>query len=129
MKASNIHAALAAVLTACVTPTVLAFLPPPAALAPRSPFLLTPPSGSGPQAPSAARAPPAAPRAASCLAAAREDCKSCMEAELLAEERKGGDAAAARRAALEEVCFFAFFRNVRHSRDTECHHAAVSSRW
>lgn len=115
MKASCLYALLTAVLAACKGTTVSAFLPPTTALARCSSSssssasaLLTPSGSRKPlgivQARAAARG--RTPR----LASAREDCKSCMEAELLEEERKraagdGGKGAASRRAALEEVRF------------------------
>lgn len=110
MKAPHVHAALAVVMATCMTPTGLAFLPPPAALTRSRASVTAVGSGQGAAAPAA--------RLASRLPAAREDCKSCMEAELLEEERKradmdgedGGKRVAARRAALEEVRLRAFRR-------------------
>lgn len=104
MKASHVHAALAAVMATCMAPSGLAFLTPPAALSRSAPLTARPSNGQG------ALGTPVG-RLASRLAAAREDCKSCMEAELLEEERKraamdaedGGERVAARRAALAEV--------------------------
>ena len=104
MKASHVHAA---VLATCMAPSGLAFLTPPAALTRGAPLTAAPSNGQG------ALGTPVA-RLASRLAAAREDCKSCMEAELLEEERKragmegedGGERVAARRAALEAVGAF-----------------------
>ncbi|CBN79979.1 thioredoxin-like protein [Ectocarpus siliculosus] len=101
MKAS---CALAVVLGLCRGPTaVVSFLPPPATA-------LAGAKSSAPVAagPLIAASSVAAGGRGSRLAAAREDCKSCMEAELLEEERKaaakggGAEGAATRRAALEE---------------------------
>lgn len=111
MKASHVHAALATVMATCMISTGLAFLPPPTAFAGGAP-----PTAAARNARNCQGAVLGAPveRLASRLTAAREDCKSCMEAELLEEERKragmegedGGKRVAARRAALEEVGTF-----------------------
>ncbi|CAB1100695.1 unnamed protein product [Ectocarpus sp. CCAP 1310/34] len=98
--------ALAVVLGLCRGPTaVVSFLPPPAtALA----LARAKSSASEAAGPSIAASSVAAGGRGSRLAAAREDCKSCMEAELLEEERKaaakggGAEGAATRRGALEE---------------------------
>ncbi|CAN0134658.1 unnamed protein product, partial [Ectocarpus fasciculatus] len=103
MKASY---ALAVALAFCGGPTaVVAFLPPPATALARAKS--SAPVAAGPLI--AAASSVAAGGRGSRLAAAREDCKSCMEAELLEEERKaaakggGAEGAATRRAALEEI--------------------------
>eukprot|EP00752_Nemacystus_decipiens_P011426 g10147.t1 len=104
MKASYVHAALSVVMVTSMSPSGLAFLTPTAALARDAHLTSAPSNGQG------ALCTPVA-YLASRLAAAREDCKSCMEAELLEEERKragmegedGGERVAARRAALEEA--------------------------
>ncbi|CAM9684785.1 unnamed protein product [Ectocarpus sp. 12 AP-2014] len=101
MKASY---ALAAILGLCRGPTaVVSFLPPSATALARAKS--SSPVSAGPLI-AASRV--AAGGRGSRLAAAREDCKSCIEAELLEEERKeaakggGAEGAATRRAALEE---------------------------
>lgn len=102
MKASY---ALAVVLGLCRGPTaVVSFLPPPATALAGAKSMA--PVAAGPLIASSSVA---AGGRGSRLAAAREDCKSCMEAELLEEERKaaakggGAEDAATRRVALEEV--------------------------
>lgn len=111
MKVSYAHVALVAVSVSCGGPTALAFVLPAAAVARPSstPCGRPTPASNGQVSTRPLRATVARIRP-SPLAAAREDCKSCMEAELLEEEMKKagkGDKAkgvAARRAALEEVC-------------------------
>lgn len=114
MKVSHAHAALAAVMATCAASTALAFLPPPTAALARGTSLAAAAARNGHGALGSdlrGGAPVAVARVASRLGAAREDCKSCVEAELLEEERKragaegedGGKRVAARRAALEEV--------------------------
>lgn len=137
MKASCFHVFLIAVLAACKGPReVVAFLPPTTALAgrgscsssstaSRDALLLLTPSSNNQQLPLGvvqAQARGAAARGkAPRLAAAREDCKSCMEADRLEEEKKraaseegdGGKGAAIRRAALAEVRFsFTCFHSI-----------------
>lgn len=116
MKTSHVHAVLAAFMTTCMTRTGLAFVPPQAGLALGAPLTAAASTGQGALG---ARVPAA--RLAFRLAAAREDCKSCMEAELLEEERKragaegedGQKRVAARRAALQEVNRRIFFPALR----------------
>ncbi|CAM9683237.1 unnamed protein product [Pylaiella littoralis] len=120
MKAFCFHVLLTAVLAASKGPTVSAFLPATASLArhisssgsARDDALLTPSSNNNrPSSLGAVKARAEARGRTPRLASAREDCKSCMEAELLEEERKraasgqggGGNGAATRRAALEEA--------------------------
>ncbi|CAM9753830.1 unnamed protein product [Ectocarpus sp. 4 AP-2014] len=98
--------ALAVALALCRGPTaVVSFLPPPATALALARAKSSAPVAAGPLI---AASSVAAGGRGSRLAAAREDCKSCMEAELLEEERKaaakggGAEGAATRRAALEE---------------------------
>lgn len=125
MKASY---ALTVVLASCRGPTaVVGFLPLQATALARA-------RSSAPVAarPLIADSSVAAGGRGSRLAAAREDCKSCMEAELLEEERKaaakggGAEGAATRRAALEEVGVFARESIVRN--EPTAPHTGVSAR-
>lgn len=106
MKAPSAQAILAVVVAICRRDGALAFLAPTTALTcsrgAHDALAVTQPSTRSALSALPGRA--SAPRGGVRLAAAREDCKSCMENELLAEEEAAGNIdAAGRREAFEEV--------------------------
>lgn len=120
MKSSSAHAALAFVVAICRIPVSLAFVSPVTALscisnihgraASSGATVRNDHAGSASSRPAysnAAAAAAAGRSGAFRLAAAREDCKSCMEKELLEQElenRVEVDGRETRRAAFDEVC-------------------------
>lgn len=120
-------AVLVGVLVTCSGPTALAFLSPMSARG-ASPIIHN--GGSAASAlKTSSRLPRPAPfhpvptRRGVPIAAAREDCKSCMEEELLAKERAAGNGGddqegiEARRVAFEQVCFCVEIRALRCDTD------------